>query len=203
MLFFLQSLAFCAAIEVNEKWFCDFSEGHGDIKGRITIYEKEETVPNSVNVTYNEVHFEGKLKSTNENVQSGEFGFHVHESAFLDDEGGAGICSTAGGHFSDGITPHGPKNETANNRHFGDLGNVEFVKGVLELKIKDDLLSLQINEADFFGNKSIVIHDKIDTGIPGDDLGKRVGCCNVKKSNGQKSLLSATILILLAYSLSF
>ncbi|CAG5094672.1 Oidioi.mRNA.OKI2018_I69.XSR.g13764.t1.cds [Oikopleura dioica] len=178
------------------EWHCDFDDGYGEIQGQVIIREVEREHEQHT-ITTKEVEFAGDLTSTNEVVKTGKFGFHVHEKAIDED----GDCSTAGGHFSFGNQPHGPKNATTNDRHYGDLGNVDFVDGVTSFKFTDENLSLMKDDGKFFGNRSIVIHDRFDDGnSAGENLGNRVGCCNVKKSSAKSTLLNSTLLSIVVYA---
>lgn len=87
-------------------------------------------------------------------LASGQYGFHIHEKGDI-----TGGCDSAGGHFNPENKQHGHPNDE--DRHVGDLGNVEFNENqVANVNIIDDKISL-------FGahciiGRSVVLHEKAD-----------------------------------------
>lgn len=94
-------------------------------------------------------------------MSPGKHGFHVHQ--YGDRTNG---CTSAGPHFNPFKKTHGgPQDE---NRHVGDLGNVEAGSdGVAKFSFVDKLISLE-GETNIVG-RSLVVHKGED------DLGKGVG----------------------------
>jgi superoxide dismutase, Cu-Zn family len=97
---------------------------------------------------------EGEIKG----LTPGLHGFHVHE--YGDTTNG---CVSAGAHYNPhGKTHGGPSDE---NRHVGDLGNVEANgDGVATFKLEDSLIKV-IGPYSVIG-RAMVVHEK------NDDLGK-------------------------------
>ncbi|XP_022094823.1 superoxide dismutase [Cu-Zn]-like [Acanthaster planci] len=118
---------------------------HGEtVKGQLT-FEQEEGGP--VKVT-------GDVTG----LAPGKHGFHVHE--FGDYTGG---CTSTGGHFNPFKKNHGAP--TDEERHIGDLGNVEAGSdGTVSVNITDKMISL-IGPNSIIG-RAVVVHADVD------DLGK-------------------------------
>jgi len=135
----------------------------GGVSGVVRFEQSTETGPTKIT---------GEIKG----LAKGLHGFHVHE--FGDNTNG---CTSAGGHFNPhGKTHGGPKDD---NRHVGDLGNVEAgADGVAKFEITDHLISL--NGQHSVIGRTMVVHEKVDDlGKGGDDeslktgnAGARVGC---------------------------
>ena len=116
-------------------------------------------------------------------------GWHIHANPVV--EGYTVNCSTTGGHFNPLFKNHGDPNNTADARHYGDLGNfVTDSTGSANINITDALVSL-------YGNYSVsglglVIHEQIDDlGLGGatnslttGNAGSRLACGNIIISNG-------------------
>ena len=105
----------------------------------------------------------------------GLHGVHVHAP---------GDCSAAdfkssGGHFNPDEKKHGAP--TAEERHAGDLGNIE-VKGdgTGKLEWTDKILTVAEGKYSVVG-KAIIVHDKPDDfGQPTGNAGARIGCGEIK-----------------------
>ncbi|GMT35631.1 hypothetical protein PFISCL1PPCAC_26928, partial [Pristionchus fissidentatus] len=118
------------------------------VNGVVHIHQKSEGVP-------------AVLKGEITGLTPGLHGFHVHQ--YGDSTNG---CISAGPHFNPfGKTHAGPKDE---NRHVGDLGNVEAgADGVAKFEITDKLITLYgVNSV---VGRSLVVHAGTD------DLGRGEG----------------------------
>lgn len=99
-----------------------------------------------------------KITATFSGMKPGKHGFHIHEFGNL-----TNACHTAGAHYNPFKKTHGgPDSE---DRHVGDLGNVEADQnGNVNLEIEDKLIKLT-GEYSVIG-RSFVVHEDED------DLGK-------------------------------
>lgn len=78
-------------------------------------------------------------------------GFHVHANGDLTNK-----CSDAGGHFNPKNVKHGKPSDSVQNRHVGDLGNVQVRNdGSVSQTITDNLANL-IGSDNIIG-KAIVV----------------------------------------------
>lgn len=101
-------------------------------------------------------------------------GFHVHET---------GECQTpdfesAGGHFNPEGTEHGGPDDPPEDRHVGDLGNVEVEDdGTLEIDRLDEVISVDEGERGIVG-LALMIHAEEDDfeSQPTGEAGARVAC---------------------------
>jgi Cu-Zn family superoxide dismutase len=100
-------------------------------------------------------------------------GFHIHEE---------GDCSapdgtSAGGHFNPTDDPHGGPNDPADQRHVGDLGNLESnADGVATYERVDDLLTVEGNTSIL--GRGMIVHAGTDDleSQPTGDAGARLAC---------------------------
>ncbi|XP_017493300.1 PREDICTED: superoxide dismutase [Cu-Zn]-like [Rhagoletis zephyria] len=109
-----------------------------------------------------------KVTGSVNGLAAGLHGFHVHE--FGDNTNG---CTSSGAHFNpQGKTHGGPTDE---ERHVGDLGNVEAnASGVATVNITDKLISLE--GANTIVGRSLMVHaDPDDLGRGGVELSKTTG----------------------------
>ncbi|XP_017470220.1 PREDICTED: superoxide dismutase [Cu-Zn] isoform X2 [Rhagoletis zephyria] len=128
---------------------------NGDAKG--TVFFEQQDANSPVKVT-------GEVLG----LSKGQHGFHVHE--FGDNTNG---CTSAGPHFNPAGKEHGAP--TDENRHLGDLGNIEAPgNGPTKVEITDSQITL-------FGPNSIVGRTIVVHADP-DDLGK--GGHELSKSTG-------------------
>ncbi|GFQ82914.1 superoxide dismutase [Trichonephila clavata] len=125
------------------------------VKG--TVHFTQESPDGPVTVT-------GEINS----LSKGLHGFHIHE--FGDNTNG---CISAGAHFNPHGKEHGaPEDE---NRHAGDLGNVEAGDdGVAKVNITDKQISLS-GPLSIIGRSAVVHADPDDLGKGGHELSKTTG----------------------------
>lgn len=99
----------------------------------------------------------------------GKHGFHVHEFGDITD---IKTGESAGGHFNPTGSPHGRPD--AEERHVGDLGNIEADdSGTAKISMKDTLIKL--NGPHSILGRSVVVHAKADEFTqPSGDAGDRV-----------------------------
>ncbi|XP_014089297.3 superoxide dismutase [Cu-Zn] [Bactrocera oleae] len=128
---------------------------NGDVKGTVYFEQKDESSP--VTVT-------GEVSG----LSKGLHGFHVHE--FGDNTNG---CTSAGPHFNPAGKEHGAP--TDENRHLGDLGNIEASgAGPTKVNISDKLITLF--GANSIVGRTVVVHaDPDDLGKGGHELSKSTG----------------------------
>lgn len=111
----------------------------------------------------------------------GKHGFHVHEKG--DVENG---CDSLCAHYNPFKTVHGGPDDDRNNRHVGDLGNIDVDEnGVCKMKITDTLVKLS-GKYSVLG-RSIIIHEDED------DLGKGGNQESLKTGNAGKRIACARI----------
>jgi Cu-Zn family superoxide dismutase len=106
-----------------------------------------------------------------EGLEPGLHGFHVHEWG----DCSADDATSAGGHFNPDGKPHaGPNDE---NRHVGDLGNLEADEnGIAHYQHLDNLLAFS-GKHSIIG-RSVIIHAGADdlTSQPSGSAGARIAC---------------------------
>ncbi|MBT8401515.1 MAG: superoxide dismutase family protein [Rhodothermia bacterium] len=106
-------------------------------------------------------------------LEPGKHGFHIHET---------GDCSapdgtSAGGHFNPGETPHGAPSNPADQRHVGDLGNIEADEsGMAHHEATDTVISLEGPES--IDGKAVIVHSGEDDLMsqPTGAAGSRLAC---------------------------
>jgi Cu-Zn family superoxide dismutase len=102
-----------------------------------------------------------------------EHGFHIHEKRFASVAELTGVqncCDLLGGHFNPGNKQHGSMwNSDRKDRHVGDLCNNLLADNTGRVRIAylDELISLDKNNPNYIGNRSLVIHQYPD------DLGRQ------------------------------
>ncbi len=101
------------------------------------------------------------LKAFFSKLPKGKHGFHIHKAGDLRGEGCNGLCE----HYDIGNNVHGdrPKNKPGEQRHTGDLGNIEIKEGTNTVTKKYYIEGIRIE--DLWG-RSIIVHEDED------DLGK-------------------------------
>lgn len=126
-------------------------------------------------------------------------GFHIHE--FGNIKGG---CMSTGNHYNPtNMTHGGPKDE---ERHNGDLGNVEAEKNIINIEVSDSVISL-FGDTPIYG-KACVIHAKRDDLGRGEgqskingNAGARTACGIVQQHNPLKSILFGTVIVVIGVAL--
>jgi Cu-Zn family superoxide dismutase len=101
----------------------------------------------------------------------GKHGFHIHEFGDCSDPKAA----SAGGHFNPGNHQHGAPD--AENRHAGDLGNIEAdAGGKAHLELTDKVMKLTGSDA--IVGHAVIVHEKADDlkTQPTGDAGGRLAC---------------------------
>jgi Cu-Zn family superoxide dismutase len=124
-------------------------------------------------VTFRAVEGGVRVEAELSKVSQGAHGFHVHET---------GDCSapdgtSAGGHFAPQGSPHGAPDDPQEQRHVGDLGNIEANgAGNAVYDRVDELLSLD-GEQSIVG-KAVIVHANPDDleSQPTGAAGARVAC---------------------------
>ena len=167
--------------------------GFGTASGEITFKQ---------DVNGGDTSISGYVRGLN---KSALHGWHVHELAVDPEEG----CASAGGHYNPLGSPHGTPENPVDERHAGDLGNLETdINGIVFVHTTDRLVSL-VGELSVIG-RGLVIHggtDDLGTGgdegsVASGNSGPRVACCTIKriqtatkakrievKSNGKKAAI--------------
>lgn len=103
----------------------------------------------------------------------GQHGFHIHENG----DCSAPDASSAGGHYSPQDDPHGGPDDSAGERHMGDLGNVEVGQDSTAAYDRVDQ-QLVLTGADGIVGKAVIVHAGQDdlTSQPSGDAGSRIAC---------------------------
>ncbi|KAI8435322.1 hypothetical protein MSG28_003649, partial [Choristoneura fumiferana] len=107
------------------------------------------------NVTFTQTH-DGKVRveGTILGLNHGQYGFHVHEKGDI-----TGGCLSTGSHFNPEHKQHGHPNDE--DRHVGDLGNVEFDETRIgRIDFVDNLISL-VGPHSILG-RGLVLHERAD-----------------------------------------
>lgn len=112
-----------------------------------------------------------------EGLKDGEHGFHVHEYGDLTDG-----CMSACAHFNPFNKNHGGRH--SEERHVGDLGNIESKNKISKGYFYDDVISLDVKKPNSIVGRAIVVHaGEDDLGKGGNEeslktgnAGKRLGC---------------------------
>lgn len=108
-------------------------------------------------------------------------GFHIHENG----DCSAPDASSAGGHFNPTDTPHGAPDDPAEERHVGDLGNIEAQDGIGQYDRVDDVLTFDGQSS--IADKAVVVHmgsDDLES-QPSGDAGDRIACGVIEMQDTQ------------------
>lgn len=106
-------------------------------------------------------------------LEEGQHGFHVHENG----DCSAPDAQSAGGHFAPQGSPHGAPTDPADQRHVGDLGNIEAgAMGSANYERIDNVISL--SGPNSIVGKAVVVHANPDDleSQPSGDAGDRLAC---------------------------
>jgi len=137
----------------------------------------------------------GHLEGLNQNQKHG---MHVHQNSSLEN-----ACSGAGPHFNPAMVSHGAQSNGKQDRHVGDLGNIEAnYEGKVTIHIVDSIISLHPKPASahpgYIDNnimrRAIVVHAMVDDlGLGGDagsaatgNAGARYACGIIAPDNGAR-----------------
>ncbi len=126
-----------------------------------------------------------RVQGTITGLTPGEHGFHVHENGDCGTGTDGTPAGAAGGHFAPSGSPHGAPNNTADNRHTGDLGNITASSdGTATVNMTDSILSLD-GVSNIVG-KALLVHANADdlTSQPSGDAGGRVACGIIVMGSG-------------------
>jgi len=146
------------------KAICVLTNNNPGIKGHIEFIEQKNNMIVKVKV---------------EGLNPGNHGIHIHTKGNLL-EGCSTLCSL----FNPYNTNHGARENNKENRHVGDLGNIQADKhGKVDIKFTDKLIKLN-GKCNIIG-RSVVIHeDEDDLGIGGLDNNSNI--IDIKKNNESK-----------------
>ena len=102
-------------------------------------------------------------------------GFHIHENSDL-----SNACLATGGHFNPFLKLHGAQTNDRDNRHVGDLVNVQFnSNGGISQTIVDQIISLRPSDQTSIIGRAVVLHvgtdDLQNTSATG-NAGARASC---------------------------
>ena len=139
-------------------------EGH-EASGQVTFTEEGDGVRVVANI---------------EGLPNTRHGFHIHEHG----DCSADDSESAGGHFNPADTPHGGPDDPADERHVGDLGNLEAdMNGVAHYDRLDEVLSFDGDESIL--DRSVIVHleeDDLETDPTG-DAGDRIACGVIRRGD--------------------
>ena len=121
-------------------------------------------------VTFAETENGVRVTATVQGLSEGQHGFHIHEHG----DCSAPDASSAGGHFNPDGTPHGAPTAPADQRHMGDMGNLEAgTDGTTTYDRVDTVIDF-----DAILGKAVIVHGGADdlTSQPSGAAGPRVAC---------------------------
>ncbi|XP_053210119.1 superoxide dismutase [Cu-Zn]-like [Panonychus citri] len=128
-----------------------------------------------------EVGYHTKIQGEISGLSPGSHGFHIHEFGDISTLN----CSSAGPHYNPRNNDHGSPSD--NNRHVGDLGNIEADQsGKATFDFDDSVIML--SDSNSVIGRSIVVHaDPDDLGRGGHESSKttgnaggRLACCVIE-----------------------
>jgi len=124
-------------------------------------------------VTFTDVDGTVRIVADLEGLKPGKHGFHIHEKG----DCSAPDASSAGGHFNPSGTPHGAPENPPDQRHVGDLGNLEAAAdGKAHYEWVGEVISLEGPNS--IVGKAVIVHAEPDdlTSQPTGNAGARVAC---------------------------
>lgn len=122
-------------------------------------------------VTFTKSGAETKVVAHLTGLTPGKHGFHIHEFGDCSSDDG----KSAGGHFNPTNNPHA--GHDAEQRHVGDLGNIEAdSNGKAHLELTDKKIAMS-GESSIIG-RGVIVHEKADDlkSQPTGDAGGRLAC---------------------------
>jgi len=128
-----------------------------------------------------------KVVADVEGLTPGMHGFHIHQLGDCTAPDG----TSAGGHFAPDGSPHGAPDDPADQRHVGDLGNIQADQdGVAYLEWTDPLISFSGGHSII--GRAVIVHageDDLES-QPTGDAGARVACgvIGIAKGKGEYSM---------------
>ena len=178
------TIALCALLlpaceggqQVQDPGVDTMSIDEGDSETQQTAYaELEPSEGNDVRGTVNFTATAGGVRvvASFTGLSEGEHGFHVHETG----DCSAPDASSAGGHFAPQGTPHGAPTDPADQRHAGDLGNIEAdASGNSSYERVDEQLTL--SGPNSIIGKAVIVHADPDDleSQPSGNAGARLAC---------------------------
>jgi Cu-Zn family superoxide dismutase len=114
-------------------------------------------------------------------LAEGMHGFHIHETG----DCSAPDATSAGGHYNPTGAPHGAPDAPSDERHVGDLGNLEAgADGRARYERIDSVLPL--SGPNSIIGKAVIVHAGQDdyTSQPTGDAGSRLACGVIEASEG-------------------
>jgi Cu-Zn family superoxide dismutase len=122
-----------------------------------------------------------------EGLTPGEHGLHIHEGTSCargntDADAHLEVAGAAGGHHNPLDSPHGPPDADADDKHWGDLGNVTAdASGVVRqtlLNYDFDQDDFEVGDDDYLAGQAVIIHSGRDDYAtqPDGASGVRIGC---------------------------
>lgn len=129
-------------------------------------------------VTFEQVDEGVQVEGEFEGLSAGLHGFHIHEFGDCSADDG----SSAGGHYNPTDNDHG--NPEAENRHMGDMGNIEAdEEGSATIDYVDS--KIELNGPNSIMGRGVIIHGGEDDfeSQPSGDAGPRLGCGVVGVAN--------------------
>ncbi len=151
------------------------SDAHASASKKSLVAELSPTEGNSVEgvVSFTSTD-DGVLISAHiTGLEPGKHGFHIHETGDCSAPDG----SSAGGHYNPAGTPHGAPSSPPDQRHVGDLGNIEAdASGMAHHESTDTVISLEGSQS--VDGKAVIVHSGEDdlTSQPTGAAGSRLAC---------------------------